>query len=153
MRDRRHDVFTVFVVVVILAATFGLFVLKPWRAGIEVVVEDSVDASAVVTAAGDWEGHNGYSVQGVVELTGSTVRLLHFSAEPTPDPRVVLYSESGAVDLGALRGTEGQLVYELPAGALPSAYDAVALEDRAIGAAIARASLVPAEPVDAAEPG
>lgn len=145
MTRHGREIRSATVVIIALIGVFTLFALKPWRAGIQVVVNDPVDEAIAVVSTGNWEGRDGYNVRGAVELTDSTVRFVRFSAEPTPNAHVFLRAGDDTVDIGRLRGTDGQLVYRLPAGSMPSAYDAVEIEDRTLGRAIAQAPLVRAD--------
>lgn len=141
--DRRHELASALVVLGVLGFAVVMLALKPWRAAIDLRVDDAGVPAGPVVATGSWAGHDGFDVAGAVELTTKAVRLVDFAVEATPAAHVVLTTGDATLDLGALRGNVGQLVYPLPAGTAATAFDAVEIRDPVIGGVIGTAALDP----------
>jgi hypothetical protein len=119
---------------VVALVAFGLHWFQPWKLFTTRTILDTPPASSTLIASGSLVSHE-HTTSGTVELVQlpdgrHQVVLRELSTSDGPDVRVWLtdrevvagkggwevFDDGEVVDLGALKGTNGLLVYDVPAG-------------------------------------
>ncbi|MFE1592026.1 DM13 domain-containing protein [Nocardia sp. NPDC058705] len=133
----RRTLFTVIAIGMVAAVTVGLYLFQPWRLFTTVTVDEApivaVDgAPPPVIAGGTFLSHE-HDTSGSVQLQRTSegtvvLRILDLSTSDGPALHVWLtdqpviaddwhnFDDGHHIDLGSLKGNEGNQNYELPAG-------------------------------------
>jgi hypothetical protein len=132
---------------VVVAAVIGVYLaLSTFRT--TVVNEPVANGTELATGAFLSQAHETTGRAELIRLDGggAAVNLLNFETDAGPDLRVYLVPGDGtdvedALDLGGLKGNEGNQRYELPAGTDTNRFGAVVIWCRAFSVSFGRALL------------
>ncbi|MGY0500977.1 DM13 domain-containing protein [Nocardia sp. FBN12] len=160
----RRTLFTVIAISLVATATVGLYLFQPWRLFTTVTVDEApivaVDgAPPPVIATGTFLSHE-HDTSGTVQLQRTSegtivLRIVDLNTSDGPALHVWLtdqpviaddwhnFDDGNHVDLGALKGNEGNQNYELPAGSDLSTVKSVSIWCERFRVSFGAATLTP----------
>jgi hypothetical protein len=146
------------IVGLVVLGAIAWYLFRPELAFVKTTVNESLPAESTVRLTGKFRSlaHETVGTAEVHELSGRRVlRLTGFSTSNGPDVRVTLVAandaaddetvtKAGFVELGKLKGTQGDQNYDIPAGLDMENYRAVTIWCHRFGVNFGTAPLTPA---------